>query len=209
MIELNGYVFGFWLNCTRFFIKDVLTKLHLSCNLLGKQFMITNKINKFLYIATFVLSESSSSGGLFRRDNTIPLCLISRFSCYLVACELGAFVCAHVFWDLIKVRLFWSTNWVLPNLRLVESIDIRVLFFVHSEEVNYELKLTFSYKFVYRTLSAFLVKLFVSHVDIRLSNTQHDAVACPGINVKLFQQRLCKNPRLTTIEQHRYACCIE
>ena len=157
----------------------------------------------------FDFKNTSSSGGLFRRDNMIPLWLISRFSRYLVACELDAFVCAHVFWDLVQVRLFWHTNWVLPNLRLVESIDIRILLFVHSEAVTYELKLTFSYKFAYRTLSAFLVKLFVSHVDIRLSNTQHDAIACSGINVKLFQQRLCKNPILTSINQHRYACCIE
>ena len=47
----------FWILIdTRFFIKDELTKLHLLCNLLGQQIIISNKMNKFLYRANFELS---------------------------------------------------------------------------------------------------------------------------------------------------------
>ena len=62
--KLHWY-FGFLFTCTRFFIKDELKKQQILCNLLGKQIMISNKMNEknidFYSSKIIVLANFSAS----------------------------------------------------------------------------------------------------------------------------------------------------
>ena len=66
MKKYNRCVFGFWLTYTRFFwIENELTKLHLLCNLLEQQIIVSNEMNAFLYRAYFALQNIFSYSYIF------------------------------------------------------------------------------------------------------------------------------------------------